>query len=1120
MHPLNLIRPGKSRKVFGSTVFSLCLVLVTAVSTWGADEDTRRAEDLSFFETKIRPVLENSCKSCHGPKVAESDLRLDSSAALKQGGAVYGPAVLAGKPDESPLFQAITYKDEDLQMPPKPGPLKPEVVADFRRWIERGAVWPVESGAAQTVKKFDLTERKANLPWLWSVPQKPDLPQVRAKDWPVNEIDKFLLNALENKGMKPADEASDLAWLRRATLILTGLPPTLAEVEAYQNDKSPLRREKRIDQLLASPAYGEQQARHWMDLVRYAESRGHEGDYTIANAWRYRDYLIQAFNDDVPYDQFVREHLAGDLLDQPRFDAKTGANLSVLGTGWPFLGEEVHSPVDIRQDETDRLDNKIDVLGKTFLGLTIACARCHDHKFDAISQKDYYALSGFFQGSTYRQAPFATMKSDQEIGRQLDQIRQNKATELAKIITESTPPRADSLTQSVSQVPDSALSQQLSKIKAEAALRPDHPMHLWAKLVNAKSDEDRKAIASKWLDDKAAQPEKPRVVQTILNFQEGHDGWSVDGRAFGNGPLAVGTIRQPTVSDSGTFQVQAESAAVVDRHFGNPRNDPRSEGEAGSLGGWLRGSGTGRTHKFTVKTGHVQYRIKGKLRIFACVASHYMLTGPLHGVLSREIEIKADKPGWIHQNLTEYVGQRVVIEVTPAPGQEGELFEIVETDSPASPVVTRTQDLSSKELARLITVNASATVVDQWLADQLAKTVRSFATRDAKTSDQSVWMSLLGANPQLVPGLAERIKPVLQSWYTEEQQTAAQIIAQSPTAPALVDLNPIDENVLLRGGWRRPGPLAPRGLPEAFGQDLSLSGSGSGRLELALSLTRPDQPLLARVWVNRLWQQVFGRGIVPTPDNFGILGQRPTHPELLDWLAVSLTTTDQWSTKAALRRMLLSRAFAMSSSATDQAAEAADPNNEMLHRFNLNRIGAEAIRDSILAVSGRLDRTLYGPGIAVHLTEFIVGRGRPGESGPLDGAGRRSIYTAVRRNFLPTFLVAFDFPSPFTTVGRRNMTNVPAQALALANDPFVMEQARFWADRELREMPSLSSSERLDRMFRTALTRPPVDQERATLEDALSAFRESRGTQPNSEAEAWADLAHLIFSLNEFRYLP
>jgi hypothetical protein len=220
--------------------------------------------------------------------------------------------------------------------------------------------------------------------------------------------------------------------------------------------------------------------------------------------------------------------------------------------------------------------------------------------------------------------------------------------------------------------------------------------------------------------------------------------------------------------------------------------------------------------------------------------------------------------------------------------------------------------------------------------------------------------------------------------------------------------------------------------------------------------------------------------------------------------------------------MLLSHCFAQSSKSADNAAETADPENILLHRANLQRVEAEVIRDSILAVSGRLDRTLYGPGVPVHLTEFIIGRGRPGASGPLDGAGRRSIYTTVRRNFLPTLLVAFDLPSPFSTVGRRNATNVPAQALALANDPFVIDQAHFWAVRELRDEPKSTDAQRLDRMFRTALARPARPDEMTALNDALIAFRAERTLEDKAKADAnaWADVAHMLFSLNEFRYLP
>jgi hypothetical protein len=586
--------------------------------------------------------------------------------------------------------------------------------------------------------------------------------------------------------------------------------------------------------------------------------------------------------------------------------------------------------------------------------------------------------------------------------------------------------------------------------------------------------------------------------------------------------VAAGRVKPPVAEKQSSFEVQQRAAAVVDTHFAKPRIAQGHEPESNSMGHWLRASGTGRTQKFMLQTGQLQFLVKGHLRIFTCVASHYMMAGPLHGRLVMELKADGDQPRWVRQDLSDYIGQRVVIEVSPLPDKPGELYAIVETDTTQPPATPPSLNLADRDLLQSVETDPSDLCLTRWLDQQWRLLAGALKSDQANQPGQAAWLALVGRHPGLIAGLGPKIEPLLTQWMADEKKIAPTIAPQSPLTPALVDLNPIDENVLLRGGWRRPGPVAHRNVPDAFGTQLSLSGSGSGRLELALSLTRPDQPLLARVWVNRLWQHVFGRGLVPTPDNFGILGQRPSHPELLDYLATTLVSTDQWSTKSALKRLLLSHTFAQTSHLSNPATESADPENILLHRSNLQRVEAEVIRDSILAVSGRLDRTLYGPGVPVHLTEFIIGRGRPGASGPLDGAGRRSIYTTVRRNFLPTFLVAFDLPSPFSTVGRRNATNVPAQALALANDPFVIQQAHYWADRELRDEPKSADATRLDRMFRSALARPARPDEIKALGDALIAFRAERMLEDKAKADAnaWADVAHLLFSLNEFRYLP
>jgi cytochrome c553 len=402
--------------------FGLAILVVAPCSRLAAADAAGRAE---FFEQRIRPVLVESCYECHSAtsKKVKGGLRVDGRAALLKGGET-GPAMVSGKADDSLLVAAISHKDKELAMPPKKPALPESVVADFRRWINEGAFWPGEETAtAAKGDAFDLEQRKRQWPWIWETPRRQSLPKVARADWPVSDADYFLLARLEAKQLAPAPPADDRTWLRRVSFALTGLPPSPGEIHAFLADRSPMAKARVVDRLLASPHYGERWARHWMDLVRYAESRGHEGDYVIPNAYHYRDYLVRAFNADVSYDQFVREHLAGDLVASPRLNPMTGGNESVLGTGWAFLGEEVHSPVDIRQDECDRIDNKVDVLSKTFLGLTVACARCHDHKFDAITAKDYYALSGFVLGSSYRQVRFEVMEQERAIAKELAALR-------------------------------------------------------------------------------------------------------------------------------------------------------------------------------------------------------------------------------------------------------------------------------------------------------------------------------------------------------------------------------------------------------------------------------------------------------------------------------------------------------------------------------------------------------------------------------------------------------------------------------------------------------------------------------------------------------------------------
>jgi cytochrome c553 len=356
---------------------------------------------LEFFEKEVRPLLVARCQTCHGEKKQKGELRLDSIEAILAGGRT-GPAIVPGKPGESLLIEAINY-GELYQMPPK-SKLPPREIATLTRWVELGAPWPAHAPAraAGRPSEFDLKARARH----WSFqPLRPSAPPpVMASDWPASPIDRYILAALEARGLAPAPEADRRTLIRRVTFDLIGLPPTPAEVEAFVADRRPGAYERLVDRLLASPHYGERWARHWLDLVRFAETAGHEFDYDAPDAYRYRDYVVRAFNNDVPYDQLVVEHVAGDLLDPPRTHPALRFNESVLGTGFFFLGEGTHSPVDLREDEAARVDNQIDVLSKAFLGLTVACARCHDHKFDPITTKDYYALYGYLQSSRHHHA--------------------------------------------------------------------------------------------------------------------------------------------------------------------------------------------------------------------------------------------------------------------------------------------------------------------------------------------------------------------------------------------------------------------------------------------------------------------------------------------------------------------------------------------------------------------------------------------------------------------------------------------------------------------------------------------------------------------------------------------
>jgi hypothetical protein len=1048
-------------------------------------------EGIEFFEKKIRPVLVEQCHKCHTGAKPKGKLLLDSRAALLKGGDS-GAAIVPGQPDKSLLLKAIRYTSDELRMPPK-SRLTETAVADFARWIELGAPWPESgSGATAVAKEFDLNERKKF--WCWQPVRPVAVPAVKQKEWIRTPIDAFVLAKLEAAGLQPAAPADRRALVRRATYDLIGLPPTPQEIEAALADKSDDWFARVVDRLLASPHYGERWGRHWLDLVRYAETYGHEYDFEIPEAYQYRDYVIRAFNADVPYNQFVQEHVAGDLLPNPRRHPVEGFNESIVGSGFWFLHEALHSPVDTRVDEANRIDNQIDVFAKTFLGLTVSCARCHDHKFDAISTRDYHALMGYLQTSRQQRA---FIDAPERLGKPLAELT---------TLQDAARPLARAATIKALQEEGAKLADKLRAGRAARRRPADDPLYAWSVLAGAADFTARRRELVKQLKDRAkfvvppsggSQP--PEGGTTNLG---GFSKWFITGAAFGDGSFTGGEVLQA--------DPRRPIAAVV----------AAGTAHSGLISNRLQG--ILRSPSFVISKKKIHYHIAGKAgRVNLVLDGLQLIRAPIYGGLT--MEVTGDKP-WRTMDVSMWQGQRAYIEIIDDGAGFVALDQVLfsDEDAPATANQLVLQMLDDDAIDSLDALEKKyqdlcLQTIGRWQAGKLL-------AKDAGAAVAlSNWML---TDPYFAASADKPANSELTRLLDACREAEARLLAPR-RALAMTDGTPWTPHVYIRGNPKNLGPEVPRRYLEAIAGDQP----SSSRLELARRLTDGTDPLLARVMVNRIWQHHFGEGIVRSVDNFGVLGERPTHPELLDWLAQEFSATAPasggrkspgdgrdrpWSIKNMHRLLMLSSTYQMSSRADDRQAEEKDPQNKLLHRMPIRRLEAECIRDAMLAISGRLEPTLFGPSVMPHLTPHMAGRGRPGQSGPLDGAGRRSIYIGVRRNFLTPMFLAFDYPIPFTTIGRRSVSNVPAQALALMNNPFVVQQAEIWAKRVLAE-PERTAGQRITGMYVSAFGRLPTETEVA---DALK-FVDEQGKQQGkgNEAKAWADLGHVLMNVKEFIFV-
>ena len=1277
------------RRWTGCIVIPPVLLLLCAVAS-GQDFTDQQVE---FFESKIRPLLIDSCFECHGPESdpPEGGLSLTSRSAIMRGGDS-GPALNLENVEESLLIDAVNYGDL-FQMPPE-SKLGAEQIDLLTQWVEMGAPWSAETEhAVAATEVFDLQERRANH-WCWQPIQRPDLPNVDALNWPLDPLDHFILDKLESLELVPAPAADREVWIRRVYFDLIGLPPTPQQIDEFVYDRAADAHEKVVDELLASPHFGERWARHWMDLFRYAETCGHEFDYPIPHAWQYRDYLIRTLNADVPYDQFIIEHLAGDLVAEPRRHPETQVNESILGTGFWFLGEATHGPVDVKGDEAGHIDNQIDVMCKSFLGLTVACARCHDHKFDAISTQDYYALSGFLQSSRRQ---LVMMDSGRTVEKSF-----KKAVELGKNADKA----LDELRQTIerSMVEEDQYWEQIPRY-VRAAIEVLQSDRSWLKpeqiLIEAESLQpvgfdggsvQQQAIGNRgefkwsggkqlwWIDGSVGDVLRLEIdvpvagsYQVLADFTTAHDYGkiqvSLNGRPIGDEidlyskevvKTGVQDFRQhhlPTGKNSIELQITGKNNAAEPRHMvgvdyfklvsagsvdaDRRRNqlvaeqvkqfnlnrdilerwiaaiiDERTENtdhpfyvlrmaarsemdlntDAGepffagihdqlgeqvqaanawkkesvefasfndqSLDGWfetgfafgrgqrtqalhfdgyshsgpLASNGTAhsglngkrlygviRSPTFEITHPFVHYRIRGNDIQVRLIVDGYVLdlNNPL---LFHDFSFKFSSPdhfAWRSQrgDLKNYLGHRAHIEIIDHGHGHAEVDEIwFSNHSEVKPTPS-------------LTAWTTSDIQNEPRGYHLSRETRTW-TELTPLERLAQRISLAFQQPKSLPLenhiLQHRLlpEPLINDAMSRLDQLGEQMIANDRQTPrpklaiGIADGTPENEFVFIRGNHRNLGPEAiRRPIAALIDEQWNLNQQSSGRLELANNIASANNPLTARVAVNRIWHHLTGRGIVSSVDNFGVLGERPTHPRLLDYLATEFID-DGWSLKRMIRRIVLSQTYRMSSR-IDPVAKEIDPNNQWLHRFRVRRLQGEVIRDAMLQISGRLDTKMYGPGTSIHLTPFMDGRGRPGKSGPLDGDGRRSVYVEVRRNFLSPMMLAFDTPVPFNAIGRRTVSNVPAQALILMNDPFVVEQAKLWANTHVQKKAG-SLDDQIESLYRTGIGRKPDLSELAAAKDFLQLQAQELGIDKRaivSNPKLWADFCHVIFNMKEFIFV-
>ncbi len=1003
------------------------------------------SEQAAFFEKNVRPVLAVNCYGCHSESASLGGVRLDSLANALKGNA-HGPAVVPGDPDKSTLVQVIQYVGK-IKMPPG-GKLKPVEIAALAAWVKMGAPWPqpVAAGKAPDAAKSRW--------WSFQPVRRPLLPTVKNMAWAKSPLDRFVLAKLEAAGLSPARPADKRTLIRRAYFDLIGLPPTPAQVAAFVSDKRPDAFARVVDELLASPHYGERWGRHWLDVARYADSNGLDENKAFAHAWRYRDYVIGALNADKPYDQFVREQIAGDLLP---INEEAARNEAVTATGFLTLGAKVLAEQDKPKLVMDIVDEQIEVSSKAFLGLTVSCARCHDHKFDPISTKDYYALAGIFKSTK-------TMKDLGFVSNWNERTLSSKTLDAERAAFEKTvlqPLRAK-----VQAATETANSHLLASVKADAP-----------KYLAAGAELARQPGALLSLAEASVQPDNGvRLFIEAEKFDRGNalrnfESYGKDIGVIHTGD-AVPTFAEwdVTLPAAGSYQVELRYAAQEARPVRLLLNGQtvRENAAKNATGSW--------------NPDGQRWEVQG---IYAAFTAG-----------KNTLRIERDGP-------IPHV-DKILVAAVPAPPPG----EVVKTTPRTAEEIARQHDLIPE-------------LVERWATRLRGQTVVPGSPDAAALLADTALLALPDKPAAFYP---EADQATLKT-AANALKAAEATMPATPVVMAVEDGKGENVRVHVRGSTQNLGDEVPRHFPVVLAgeKQTSLPLDHSGRLELARWLTRPENPLTARVEVNRVWLHHFGVGLVGTPDNFGLRGEKPSHPELLDYLADTFTHEDGWSLKRLHRRILLSAAYQMSSTATDpatlQKAARVDPENRLLWRASRRRLEAEPFRDALLAVSGKLDTSLGGSLLSTPDNDYVT-NDQSADAARYNSA-RRSVYLPIIRNALFDEFQAFDVGDPSTVNARRATTTVAPQALWVLNSPFAREQSEAFAAAVL--FPDKDDAACLNVAYRKALGRAPTAAESARASQFLTRYAQAlTPTEPDRNKRrrrAWQSLCQVLFASNEFIYV-